>query len=136
MPQNSRLVGPIVTTADLPTETVRSNPNLSKVTHFSNFAGDYHVGRSVAIFPWHEECGTHNHRGASEAFYVLAGYGIIEIDGTRYAVQQGDSVVVPVGSNHNLVGDSQDSEFTVLCDFIVAPGHEDDEYPWKPVGSE
>lgn len=134
MAPSSRLTMPIVRTGiaagSLPLEQVRSNPTLSKVTHFSNFAADNHVGRSVAFHPCGEECGRHNHRGANEAFYVIAGTGSIEIGTERYDVGPGDSAVIPAGIDHNLTGTSIDVPFTVLCDLVRAVGHEFDETPW------
>lgn len=110
---------------------VRGNPNLTKVVHYENFAGGYRVGRSEAVHACGEECGKHNHRGANEEFYVLAGTGTIEVGDVRHEVRAGVSVMVPVGVSHNLIGTSEDPPFRVLCDFTVVVGHEDDETPWK-----
>jgi mannose-6-phosphate isomerase-like protein (cupin superfamily) len=94
---------------------------------------------SVAAFPDGEECGTHNHRGAHEFFYAVGGYGIITVDSVRYNVQCGDSILVPAGVNHNIMGvgsDDREGKFQVLCGFVVAPSHENDETPWDPVVTE
>jgi quercetin dioxygenase-like cupin family protein len=133
----NRLIVPIVRTGvaagSLPLDRVRGNPNLTKRVHFQNFAADNHIGRSVAYHPCGDECGRHNHRGANEAFYVLAGTGVIEIGVERYEVGPGDSAVVPAGIDHNLIGASADFPFTVLCDLVRAVGHESDETPWATV---
>lgn len=111
--------------------SARNNPAITTATYFSNFACGYLVGTSVASHPAGEECGPHNHRGAVEQFLVLAGRGIIEVDGVRREVGVEDCVVVPVGATHNLIGVSRDVPFRVLCTFVMAPGHENDPTPWK-----
>lgn len=116
----------------LPVEPVRGNDALTKKTVFSNFAGGYLVGASIAFHPAGEGCDTHNHRGAVELFTVIAGEGVIEVDGVVYEVVAQDTVLVPVGAKHKLTGTSTEVPFTVACVFVVAPGHEDDTQPWRP----
>lgn len=122
----------VVRGADVQTESVRSNPALTKKSLFSNFAGGYLVGASIAYHPEGEECGTHNHSGAVELFVVVSGTGIIEVDGEHHQVAADDAVLVPVGSRHNLIGTSKDTPFKVVCIFVAAPGHEDNTRPWLP----
>lgn len=127
---------PIITRADsLAEENVRSNPAITKVTHFANFAGGHLVSVSVAKHLPGEECGTHNHRGADEYFFVVAGSGIVTVGDVDYQLNAGDSVLVPVGLMHNLKGVSteEDGIFEVLCALVVAKGYEWDDEPWKPL---
>lgn len=121
----------VVSGSSLPMEAVRSNPALTKQSYFSNFAGGYLVGTSVASHPQGEECGAHNHRGVVEQFVVFGGAGVIELDGDRHTVRVGDCVVALAGVTHNLIGTSPEP-FQVLCTSVVAPGHEDDKTPWLP----
>ncbi len=134
MARISRLEKPIVRigviAGSLPIEQVRSNPNLTKMTHFANFAAGYRIGRSIASHPFGEACGQHNHRGADEEFFVVSGDGIIEVGEVRYVVKPGDSIAVPAGIHHNLTGTSAIEPFLVLCDLTVAVGHEGDSAPW------
>jgi mannose-6-phosphate isomerase-like protein (cupin superfamily) len=67
---------------------------------------------------------------------VVSGYGIIEIGDERVEVQDGSLVMVPPGIDHNVIGNDRDEHLAVLCIFAVAPGHEEDPTPWKPVGSD
>jgi mannose-6-phosphate isomerase-like protein (cupin superfamily) len=131
-----RLTEPIVTKAkSLAEEPVRGNPDITKLTHFADFAGGYLVGVSVAKHPAGKECGAHNHRGAHELFYVVKGTGVITVGEAHYEVGPGDSVLVPVRQTHNLrgAGVDEDDVFEVLCAFVVAPGNEWDPEPWKPL---
>ncbi|HKX23887.1 MAG TPA: cupin domain-containing protein [Candidatus Saccharimonadales bacterium] len=121
-----------VNAADVPTEQVRTNPALTKLSLLSNFAGGYLVGVSVAFHPAGEGCDLHNHRGAVEVFVVVDGEGVIEVDGVKQEVAPYDTVLVPVGAMHKLTGTSVDAPFTVMCGFVVAPGHENDTQPWRP----
>lgn len=122
----------VVRGTDVPIEPVRTNPALTKLGLLSNFAGGYLVGASVAFHPEGEGCDLHNHRGAVEVFVVIEGEGIIEVDGVKHDVLRYDTVLVPVGAMHKLTGTSAGVPFTVLCGFVVAPGHEDDTQPWRP----
>jgi len=109
----------------------RNNPAITTETYFSNFAGGYLVGASVATHPAGQECGPHDHRGAVEMFRVDQGSGVIEVGTQRRQVHVGDCIVVPQGVRHNLIGTSHDELFVVHCTLVVAPGHEDDPTPWK-----
>ncbi len=123
----------VVRAADVTVEPVRGNPALTKLGLLGNFQGGYLVGASVAFHPAGEGCDVHNHRGAVELFIVTAGAGIIEVAGVRHQVAINDTVLVPVGADHMLKGTSTDVPFTVACVFVVAPGHENDPTPWRPV---
>lgn len=113
---------------------VRTNPAVSALGFFKDFAAGYLVGTSIATHPAGEACGRHNHRGAVEMFLVLDGCGIIEVAGERHRVVADDCVVVPHGVDHNLIGIDREVPFRVLCVLVVAPGHGNDPTPWKPRG--
>lgn len=112
---------------------VRGNPNITKLAFFSDFAGGYLVGSSIAMQPFGQQCGLHNHRGAVELFVVLEGSGLIEVDGRMYELRKDSCVLVPPGAPHNLIGSSTEPPLRVFCAFVIAPGHETDETPWLPV---
>lgn len=122
----------IVKSSDLERVPARV-PGITKVVYFENGAGDYHIGRSSVSHPLGVECGEHTHRGAQEAFFVQRGTGCVTIDGVDHHLSVGDTIVVPRGALHNVRGTSKHEEFEILCDFIRAPGYEDDPAPWAPV---
>lgn len=120
----------VVCGGNLAAEPVRSNPNITKIVLFANFDGGHLVGQSIASHPYGEACGSHNHRGAVETFVVLGGRGRITVGDITYTVRVDDCVVVPPGVMHNVIGDSEDEPFRVLCTLGRAPGHENDNQPW------
>lgn len=50
------------------------------------------------------EAKTHYHKRMTEIYYVLEGYGQIELDGERHQVQPGDAILIKPGCRHRAVG--------------------------------
>ena len=49
------------------------------------------------------DIGEEVHRGTTQFLRVEAGQGVAVIDGKKYTLKDGDSVVVPSGSRHNII---------------------------------
>lgn len=71
-----------------------------------------------------EEIGMEVHTDNDQFFRFEAGQGKVIIDGNEYSVADGDAVIVPAGSEHNVVNVS-DSEPLKLYT-IYSPAHHKD----------
>ena len=58
----------------------------------------------------------HVHPNSAEAVYVAAGRGTLWVEGERTKIQAGDTFLVPAGSIHATLPDS-DSEMELICFF-------------------
>ncbi|MDY7011434.1 MAG: cupin domain-containing protein [Planctomycetota bacterium] len=65
-------------------------PGLRTHDHDGPEGKDYHV---------HDDC---------EAFVILQGKAVMQIDGTEYPLQTGDVVIVEPGEEHHLIADAVD----------------------------
>lgn len=88
---------------DLPEESVSHNPEIKKkvmlrfgdLPHLTNF--------SQARFAPGQSAPAHAHQDMSEVFFVEAGAGTINVDGTEYALVPGNCVAVEPGEVHEVV---------------------------------
>jgi mannose-6-phosphate isomerase-like protein (cupin superfamily) len=78
------------------------NPNFRKVIHTAR-----HSQLVLMSLEPGEDIGAETHRGIDQFFRVEAGKGLVEIDGVRHPIQAGDAVVVPSGSEHNVINTSK-----------------------------
>jgi mannose-6-phosphate isomerase-like protein (cupin superfamily) len=56
----------------------------------------------------------HHHRASEEIYFVLAGTGLMELDGERRHVAAGDAILIPPGGRHTLANDG-DGPLRILC---------------------
>jgi mannose-6-phosphate isomerase-like protein (cupin superfamily) len=59
---------------------------------------------SIHLLDVKAETRTHYHRRMTEIYYVLEGYGHLELDGTRAAVRPGQAVLIKPGCRHRALG--------------------------------
>lgn len=59
----------------------------------------------------------HNHETV-ESYTILKGYGVIEIDGEKQRVKEGDFVFIPSGKSHSLSNTGEEDMHMV---FVYAP---------------
>ncbi len=71
-----------------------------------------------------EEIGMEVHSENDQFFRFEKGTGLVLIDGNEYQVQDGDAVVVPAGSEHNVINTS--SSETLKLYTIYSPAHHQD----------
>lgn len=103
-----------------PIETLTlENENFRKVL----YTGE-HLQLVVMTLVPGEEIGLETHSGTDQFFRFEAGTGKVIINGNEYAVGDGDSIIVPSGSEHNVINTST----TVALRFytIYAPSHHQD----------
>ncbi len=55
-----------------------------------------------ATLPEGGETERHYHRLSEEIYYLIAGYGIMEIDGHERKVEPGDAILIPPGAWHQI----------------------------------
>ena len=110
----------------------RTNPAITKLGLFGDFAGGYLISGDIFFVPKDEACESHDNRGAVKRFVVMDGEGIIEVGNVSHRVKTNDSVLIPAGIIYRLIGTGDETPFKVFSSIIVAPGHEDDPQPWAP----
>jgi mannose-6-phosphate isomerase-like protein (cupin superfamily) len=71
-----------------------------------------------------EEIGMEVHETVDQFFRFEKGQGKVIIDGEEHGVGDGDAVIVPAGSNHNIINTS-DSEDLKLYTIYSPPNHPD-----------
>jgi len=71
-----------------------------------------------------EEIGMEVHTGNDQFFRFEKGEGKVIIDGTEYIVGDGDAVIVPQGSEHNVINTSATDELKLYT--LYSPPHHKD----------
>jgi mannose-6-phosphate isomerase-like protein (cupin superfamily) len=71
-----------------------------------------------------EEIGAEVHDEGDQFFRFESGEGKVIIDDNEYIVKDGDAVIVPVGSNHNVINTSESEDLKLYT--IYSPPHHKD----------
>jgi mannose-6-phosphate isomerase-like protein (cupin superfamily) len=71
-----------------------------------------------------EEIGLEKHEGHDQFIRVEAGQGVAILDGERHALEDGVAVVIPAGTEHNVINTSS-SEPMRLYTLYTPPEHPD-----------
>lgn len=71
-----------------------------------------------------EEIGFETHQKSDQFFRFESGKGKVVINETEYEVTDGDAVIVPVGSKHNIINTS-DTENLKMYTIYTPPHHKD-----------
>lgn len=71
-----------------------------------------------------EEIGSEVHPDNDQFFRFESGNGEVVINETTYVVSSGDAVIVPAGSQHNVINTSVDNELKLYT--IYSPAHHKD----------
>ena len=71
-----------------------------------------------------EEIGLEKHEGHDQFIRVEAGSGVAILDGEKHALEDGVAVVIPAGTEHNVINTS-DSEPMRLYTLYTPPEHPD-----------
>ena len=71
-----------------------------------------------------EEIGMEIHPDNDQFLRFEAGTGKVIIDGTEYMVESGDAVVIPAGSEHNVI--NMDNGFELKLYTVYSPAHHPD----------
>ena len=95
------------------------NTNFRKVLYTS----EYSQLVLMSLRPM-EEIGLETHDGNDQFFRVEKGHGKCIIDGTEYELRDGDAVVVPLGSKHNVINVSETEDLKLYT--IYSPPHHKD----------
>lgn len=106
------------------------NTNLEKATRDNtNFRKVLYTGKHsqlvlMSLKP-NEEIGMETHADNDQFFRFEMGQGKCIIDGNEYAVTDGDVVVIPAGSKHNIINVSSNEDLKMYT--IYSPAHHKDE---------
>ncbi|MDX1565322.1 MAG: cupin domain-containing protein, partial [Phycisphaeraceae bacterium] len=68
------------------------------------FTEDPDGAGSLHVVEIQEDSRVHYHKKQTEIYYVLEGEGHIELDGRRFALRPGHSVLIKPGCRHRAVG--------------------------------
>jgi mannose-6-phosphate isomerase-like protein (cupin superfamily) len=71
-----------------------------------------------------EEIGTEHHEGHDQFIRVEAGTGVAILDGEEHQLEDGVAVVIPAGTEHNVINTSQ-TEALRLYTLYTPPEHPD-----------
>lgn len=71
-----------------------------------------------------EDTGTKTHKSVDQFFRFEGGNGKCIIDGNEYKVENGDAIVVPAGSEHNVINTSIAEELKMFT-IYAPPIHKD-----------
>ncbi|MFN8108621.1 MAG: cupin domain-containing protein [Thermoleophilia bacterium] len=66
----------------------------------------------------------HHHRVSEEIYYLVAGEGLMELDGEVAEVRTGDAILIPPGAWHQITA-SKDGPLRLLCSCSPPYSHED-----------
>lgn len=68
-----------------------------------------------------EDIGMEVHNDTDQFFRFEKGNGKVIINDTEYVVSDGDTIIVPAGSNHNVINTSNDSHLKLYT--LYSPAH-------------
>jgi mannose-6-phosphate isomerase-like protein (cupin superfamily) len=71
-----------------------------------------------------EDIGEEIHEKEDQFFQFEAGEGKVKIDGEEFDVADGDAVIVPAGSKHNVINTSEKDDLKLYT--IYSPAHHPD----------
>jgi mannose-6-phosphate isomerase-like protein (cupin superfamily) len=71
-----------------------------------------------------EEIGVELHEHVDQFFRVERGAGAVILDGSKHPISDGDAVVVPAGTEHNVINTSSDTPLQ-LYTIYSPPAHRD-----------
>ena len=57
----------------------------------------------------------HYHKLSEEFYFILEGTGAMEIDGEKREVAEGDAILIPAGSWHQITAGADDLRFLCCC---------------------
>lgn len=95
------------------------NENFRKVLYTAK-----HMQLVLMTLKPNEDIGLEVHKENDQFFRFESGKGKCVIDGNEYIVGDGDVIVVPAGSQHNIINTESDSELKMYT--IYAPPHHKD----------
>jgi mannose-6-phosphate isomerase-like protein (cupin superfamily) len=94
----------------------------------SNFRKVLYTGRKMQLVLMNlkpgEDIGAEIHKTTDQFFRFESGSGKCVIDGHEYLVKDGDVVVVPAGSKHNIINTGKEDELKFYT--LYAPPHHKD----------
>lgn len=101
-------------------EETRDNENFRKVL----FTAPHSQLVVMSLDP-EEDIGEEIHEDSDQFIRVESGFGQAVIEGEEYELENGDSIVIPTGTKHNIINTSED-ETLKLYTIYSPPHHKDD----------
>ena len=57
----------------------------------------------------------HRHHKSEEIYHITAGSGLMELGGSQFLVQSGDTVCIDPGTQHRITNSSSDTELKMIA---------------------
>lgn len=99
-------------------ETI-DNKNFRKVLYTSK-----HIQLVLMTLQPGEEIGEEVHDENDQFFRIESGHGKCIIDGNKYEITDGDAIVIPTGSKHNIINVDANTDLKMYT--LYAPPHHKD----------
>lgn len=100
-------------------EATASNNNFRKVLYTGK-----HSQLVLMALPPKSDIGMEVHADNDQFFRFEAGVGLVIIDGNEYIIKNGDAVVIPAGTQHNVINTSETEALKMYT--IYSPAHHKD----------
>ncbi|MBU1046465.1 cupin domain-containing protein [Patescibacteria group bacterium] len=101
-------------------EATLENKNFRKVLYTSK-----HSQLVLMNLKPQEDIGMETHTENDQFFRFEQGTGKVTIDGNEYEVKDADAIVVPAGSEHNIINTSENEDLKLYT--IYSPAHHKDQ---------
>lgn len=93
--------------------TTRDGSTIRSILDSSN-APVQNQSLAEATLPAGRSTARHNHLASEEIYFILSGRGEMEVDGLRRCVSEGDAILIPPGSWHQIKA-LDDLRFLCCC---------------------
>ncbi|EMG36243.1 mannose-6-phosphate isomerase [Desulfocurvibacter africanus PCS] len=104
----------------------KDGSTVRELMHPSVHAGVRNQSLAEAVVQPGAKTLVHRHAKSEELYHVLSGQGVMLLAGERFAVNPGDTVLIPPGTPHGLDNPGPD-DLIILCCCAPAYSHEDTE---------
>lgn len=95
-----------------------------RVVHDARLGGAFKQSLAEATLAPGTATRRHHHARTEEIYVVVAGSGLMEVDGETRAVSEGDAILIPPGAWHQIRADDE-VELRILC--CCAPQYSDED---------
>lgn len=100
-------------------EVARANSSYRKVLYTGQ-----HTQLVLMSLPPSSDIGQETHHDNDQFFHVEAGAGRVVIDGNVHEIKTGSAVIVPAGSEHNVINTSESDDLKLTT--LYSPPHHQD----------
>ena len=85
-----------------PAYVTKDGSIIRELLHPSRYGPSLAMSLAEAVIPPGRRTRSHRHRSFQEIYHFLEGTGVMTLEGETFPVSEGDSVLIPAGSNHHV----------------------------------